>query len=272
MLSNVSVKGETQCIMPRLPACVRGFFSCRLGGVSQAPYASLNVGLHVGDRSEDVLRNRELCAQAMGGTSEDWVVAEQVHGNGVGLVTREHRGLGVRRHEEAYRGVDALITNEPDLTLVVMAADCVPILFVDPVARAVGVAHSGWKGTVAHIAVNVVEHMTRHFGSDPANLHVVLGPSIRSCCYEVDSRVADAVVREFSPRFVRKRFGHEGKFMLSLQHCILDDLVRAGVPPHRIQDVGLCTSCRWKLFYSHRREHGRTGRHLGALRITNATV
>jgi polyphenol oxidase len=272
MLSNVSAIGETQWIMPRLPASVRGFFSCRQGGVSRAPYASLNAGLHVGDDAEDVVHNRDLCAKVIGGTIEDWVVAEQVHGSAVGLVTKEHRGMGVRRHDEAYRGVDALITNEPDLTLVVLAADCVPILFVDPVVRAIGVAHSGWKGTVAHIARNVVEHMKMHFGSNPANLHVVLGPSIRSCCYEVDSRVADAVVEEFSPRFVRKRFGRDGKFMLSLQHCIMEDLARSGVPLGQVQDVGLCTSCRWNLFYSHRREHGHTGRHLGAIRITNTTV
>ncbi|MCL6444778.1 MAG: polyphenol oxidase family protein, partial [Alicyclobacillus sp.] len=126
----------------------RGLFSFRTHGVSEGPFASLNVGYHVPDQPDAVTENRRRIARELGGDLEDWVVAEQVHGTHVAVVHQAHRGQGATPALSPVPGVDALVTQEPGLTLVVMSADCVPMLFFDPVQRAIGVAHSGWKGTV----------------------------------------------------------------------------------------------------------------------------
>lgn len=252
---------------------VSGLFSFRTGGVSGSRWQSLNVGLHVGDQPSDVIANRHICASIIGGELEDWVTAQQVHGTGVHVARAADKGRGIHAAESAVPGVDALITDEPGLTLVVMAADCVPVLFYDPVHRAIGAAHSGWKGTVGHIVVEVVEAMKRTYGTKAIDLRVSLGPSIRQCCYEVDDVVRNPVVEAFGTRYVRPRFGVQGKFLLSLQSCIRSDLVDAGVPEGAVDDCGVCTSCQKHVLFSHRAESGRTGRQLGAVRLnTDGTL
>jgi YfiH family protein len=151
-------------------------FSCRGGGVSGDPYQSLNVGLHVGDRPDAVIENRRRLCVALGVRLAQWVGLEQVHGNRVAVVGRKHRGKGSVSLRNALPGVDAAITNVSGLVLAVLAADCVPLLFYDPVARAVGVAHAGWKGTLSGISRRVVEGMAREYGSCPEHIRVASGP------------------------------------------------------------------------------------------------
>jgi YfiH family protein len=133
--------------------------------------------------------------------------------------------------------------------------------------RAVAAVHSGWRGTVGGIAGRVIEHLREAYGSRPDDVEVWLGPSIRSCCYEVDERVADEVRRVFGHTPLQPRFARPGKYWLSLQACIRQDLVRHGVRPEDIHDTGVCTACRTRHLFSHRAEHGRTGRLLGAIQI-----
>ncbi|MCL6548879.1 MAG: peptidoglycan editing factor PgeF [Alicyclobacillus sp.] len=255
-------------IKPRWPSGIaRGLFSFRTHGVSAPPFESLNVGFHVQDDPELVLANRRRCAVELGGDVGDWIAGEQVHGTAVAVVGRADRGTGADGRTAPVPGVDALVTDEPGVTLVTLAADCVPLLFLDPVRRVIAAAHSGWKGTVGHIAAEVLLTMRERFGCRPSEVDVWLGPSIRRCCYEVDDPVAERVRAAFGPRYLIPRHGRPGKYWLGLQACIRTDLLAAGVRPDHIHDVGVCTSCRKSVLFSHRADQGRTGRLLGAVRL-----
>jgi YfiH family protein len=246
---------------------VSGLFSFRLDGFSEEPYDSLNLGLHVNDHAQHVLGNRSRITRLIGGTLSDWVVGQQVHGRQVALVSNEDRGRGATPASSPIAETDALVTNVQGITLAVMAADCVPVLFFDPVRGAIGAAHSGWKGTVAHISAEVILAMQEHFGTNPGDVEVWLGPSIRQCCYEVDDRVAEPIGHEFGLSHLIKRFYHPNKYLLNLQSCIRSDLQNSGVRAVHIHDTGLCTSCHTDVTFSHRAEHGRTGRLAGLIRL-----
>lgn len=246
---------------------VRGLFSFRTHGVSPQPYSSLNVGYHVSDNPDKVRQNRLICATALGGELSDWVVPEQVHGVGVAVVDETYAGQGALPASQPVHQVDALVTNRPGLALVVMSADCVPILFFDPVRHVVAAAHSGWKGTVGHIAKCVVETMTSTFGTHPSDIDIWLGPSIRRCCYEVDDTVAVPVHDAFGGGPLVRRHQSPGKYWLSLHACIRQDLLASGVARNHIHDTGVCSGCRTSVLFSHRMERGKTGRFLGAVRL-----
>lgn len=246
---------------------VQGIFSFREGGVSDAPYQSLNVGYHVGDDPAAVTENRSRCAEAIGATLEDLVVPEQVHGAGVAVVTEADRGRGSTPNLPPIPNVDGVVSNVPGLALTVMAADCVPMLFYDAKAGVVGAAHSGWRGTVSHISQEVLRTMSEVFGSRPQDVEVWLGPSIRHCCYEVDDKVAVPVMESFGRGPLLSRHAKPGKYLLSQQACIRLDLLGAGVSEDNIHDVGVCTACHTQVLFSHRAEHGKTGRLLGAVRL-----
>ncbi|MCL6515391.1 peptidoglycan editing factor PgeF [Alicyclobacillus sp.] len=255
-------------IEPDWPSdAARGLFSFRVGGVSLPPFHALNVGLRVADEPQRVIQNRAVCAARLGGEVDDFVIGQQVHGASVAVVTRDDRGRGARDADTAIPGVDALVTDCPGLTLAVMAADCVPVLFHDPVRRVVGAAHSGWKGTVAHVVRRVLEVMGEAYGTRAADVDVWIGPSIRRCCYEVDDPVADQVRAAFPRPPIWPRFGRPGKYWLSLQSAIRSDLLAAGVRAEHIHDTGVCTHCHPAMLFSHRADRGRTGRQMGAVRL-----
>lgn len=246
-------------------------FSSREGGVSAAPWNGLNVGLHVGDRAEDVVRNRELLAEALGWPFEAWTCAEQVHGSRVYQVTSEDRGRGRDSRESAIGDADALMTNEKGVLLASFYADCVPLYFWDPKQEAVALAHAGWKGTVAEIAVRTVEAMREAYGSRPADIQAAIGPSIGGCCYEVDENV----LRHVRPLLEQLRvLGIEaadgldgviaetaaGRARIDLKEINRQIMIKAGILPTHIEITQWCTGCRTDLFFSHRMEQGRTGR------------
>lgn len=245
----------------------RGVFTLRHGGVSEAPFHSLNVGYHVPDEAQSVRANREICVTLTGGKLSDWVVPEQVHSASVAVVGAADRGRGSNPETPPVPGVDALVTNAPGVTLVVLSADCVPLLFLDPVRRAVAAAHSGWRGTVSHIAREVLRTLATEYGSQPEDVDVWMGPSVRRCCYEVDDLVAGPVITEFGAKTLIPRAAVDGKYWLSLQACIRHDLLAAGVTQGHIHDVGLCSACKTDMLFSHRAEHGKTGRFMGAVRL-----
>lgn len=249
---------------------VQGVFSFRTGGVSETPFQSLNMGLHVRDNAASVIQNRELCARELSTSLESWVVAEQVHGNKVACVDETHRGLGSTDHRDAISGVDGLITDKPDVTLAVLSADCVPILFYDPVSSVIATAHSGWKGTLSHIAVMVIETMIEKYHSNLQDIRIILGPSIRRCCYEVSEEVASLMVEQFGKKIVTKGFYSKDHYWLGLQDCILQDLYCCGIKKEHIDDSGICTGCHVPLLFSHRKEKGKTGRIVGAIRLSES--
>lgn len=253
---------------PRLTAG----FTTRIGGVSRGDYDSLNCGLHVADAPEDVVENRRRLAGALAVPFESCTYAEQVHGKEVQVVTRRQRGAGHDSREGALQDKDGFITNEPGVYLHALFADCVPLYFYDPVHKAVGLAHAGWKGTALEIAKAVTEAMSAAYGTKPRELKAAIGPSIGMCCYEVDDavivrmdkvigepglRYKDEAIGEVPPLYTRKP---NGKYNLNLQQINRQIMIKAGILPSNIEISGLCTSCRLDLFYSHRKNGGSTGR------------
>ncbi|WEK52972.1 MAG: peptidoglycan editing factor PgeF [Candidatus Cohnella colombiensis] len=218
-----------------------------------------NVALHVGDNPSVVLLNRKRVTELLDWSFETWTCAEQVHGKQVYVAKRNDTGRGRNDRESAFQNTDAIITNEPDLLLVMFFADCVPLYFYDPVTNAIGLAHAGWKGTVANIVAETIEQMSSHFGAKPENINAAIGPSIGSCCYEVD----EAVLKHVRPFGVDKDvISHttDGRAHLDLKQLNRHFMIKAGILPRHIEITSLCTSCRTDLLFSHRMEKGDTGR------------
>jgi len=235
-------------------------FSTRRGGVSEGPYAGLNMSFRVGDRPENVLINRLSICRALGAEPAGLVAAAQVHGDRVARVTAEHRGNGAAEAESALPATDALITNEPGVLLSSYHADCVPVFLLDPVRKAIGVAHAGWKGTVLKIAARTVEAMQQSFGTRPRDCLAGIGPAIGPCCYEVDEPVFSrfqSVFPDWPALFTPAAPGH---WYLNLWEANRRALLEAGLQEERITAANLCTSCRQDLFFSHRASGGRAGR------------
>ncbi|WP_028561607.1 peptidoglycan editing factor PgeF [Paenibacillus pinihumi] len=243
-------------------------FTGRSGGFSEVPRKSLNMGLHVDDAAETVVRNRNAVTEALGWPLASWTCAEQVHGARVHTVTALERGRGREAREDAIQDADALITNEPGILLASLYADCVPLYFYDPVHQAIGLAHAGWKGTVAEIARHTVEAMAAQYGSRPSELLAAIGPSIEDCCYEVDGPVISRVepllkeLREQGADIAPNALfaADSGKARINLKEINRQIMIKAGILPTRIELSQMCTGCRTDLFFSHRMEQGRTGR------------
>jgi polyphenol oxidase len=247
-----------------LPADV--IVSTRDGGVSTGRYATANLGLHVGDDPAAVLTNRARAAAALGAGLDDLVVADQVHGTRVGVITEEHRGRGARSAGDAIPGTDALVTTVPGIVLVVQVADCVPLVLLDPVARVLATVHAGWGGTVRGVTTAAV-HAMGDLGADPARLVAGLGPSIHPDRYQVGSDVADLAAEAFADRVDRVvRPDGTGRWTFDLWTANTLQLVDAGVPEHRIHVAGLDTGPETP-FFSHRSE-GPCGRFAALARLS----
>lgn len=247
--------------MSKFPGISIGFTS-RIGGVSETPYASLNCGLHVSDDPLSVVENRRLIAQAAEFPYEAWTNAEQIHGDRVAVITPAELGRGRSELSDALPGADGMITSHTGIGLTAFFADCVPLFFYDMEQQAIGIAHAGWKGTAAQIAVQTVEAMKRNYGSRPEYILAAIGPSIGFCCYEVDERVA-APMRELDEAKKALQVVGDGKSMLDLKEINRQLMIKAGILPEHIEISQLCTSCRTDVFYSHRKEGGSTGRMAG---------
>lgn len=243
----------------RFPGLAAGF-TLRTGGVSEGPYHSFNMGLHVGDDPEHVVANRRKLAAELGMPFEAWTCADQVHGSRVCQVTSQSKGAGRESLDDVIPATDGLHTDQPGVLLTSFYADCVPLFFLDPLSRAIGLAHAGWKGTVARIAEEMVRAFQRHYGSRAEELLVAIGPAIGGCCYEVDERIMERV-RTAAARWEAAVIPREnGRYMLDLPRLNEEILAECGVAPERVLRTGWCTSCRTDLFFSHRKEAGKTGR------------
>jgi YfiH family protein len=224
------------------------------------PFASLNLGLHVGDDRAAVVENRRRLAAATG-LPLGWATARQVHGTTVLTatdLTDEPADLGTG---------DALITDRPGLPLAIFTADCVAVYLYDPVRRAIGLAHAGWRGTVADIGPRTLKAMAEAYGTRPDDVSAAVAPSIGPCCYEVDEPVMAAVRRYPWAEEVSKPTT-PGHWRLDLWRLNQLQLIAAGVRPDNINVSGLCTACDPRLFFSYRAEAGRTGRQVALLMLT----
>ena len=232
-------------------------FSTREGGVSQGPFASLNLAQGAGDGPEAVAENLRRLAAAAGARLERLHTVSQVHGDAVReAAAGEGSAAGTAPGPEGE--ADALWTAEPGAWVGVRTADCVPVLLVDPDGRRVAAVHSGWRGTDARIAARAVEALARA-GSAPARLLAAVGPCIQRCCYEVDAPLARRFDAGFGPG-VAEVHGEKGR--LDLPAAVRRTLEAAGVPATHVDVLPHCTACDARRFFSHRRDAGRTGRHL----------
>lgn len=232
---------------------VRHGFSTRMGGVSEGCYASLNLSFERGDREEAVRENFRRIGAAIGVRCEDMVLSQQTHTTNVRIVTEADRGKGIVR-ERDYTDVDGLVTNVPGICLVTSYADCVPLYFVDPVKKAIGLSHSGWRGTVGKIGAKTVEVMKDTFGSDPADILAAVGPSVCMDCYEVSGDVIERVEEAFAEHLWEQLFYRkpDGKYQLDLWKA--NELIfrEAGIQPEHIAVTNVCTHCNSDILYSHR--------------------
>lgn len=230
----------------------------RQGGVSPAPFASLNLSVSVPDDKAFVYANRRRAYGVFGRDTESVVHAHLVHGAKVGRVSQDDNGTWIGH-------TDGIISNEAGCALTMNYADCTPIFLFDPDNHAVGLGHAGWKGTVRDLPGALVRAMTAEFGSDPAKLLAGIGPAIGPCCYEVDEPVISAVRESFTDAeslLLNRQDGEtkvdSGRRYFDLPEANRRNLERAGV--RRIEMASLCTACRTDLFFSHRAEQGKTGR------------
>lgn len=237
-----------------LPWLVHGVTE-RSGGASLAPFATLNLGLHVGDDAESVIENRRRAASALGFSLDRLVCAEQIHGGVVAIVNVADAGRGATEHADALPGADALATDTPDLLLAIFTADCVPVLLADPENRAIGVAHAGWRGLVADVLPDTIAAMERAFGTRRETLRAAVGPAIGACCYAV----GDEVASRFPVEFVERHTPDEQP-RLDLAGAAAGQLRAAGLADANITRSGHCTACLPERYFSHRRDAGRTGR------------
>ncbi len=228
----------------------------RQGGVSPAPWASLNVGGTVGDDSARVRENRVRSFSAMGRSLDSLFDVWQVHS------TEAAFAAAPRKPNEEYRKADIIFTDRPEVTLYMRFADCVPIVLFDPRRGVIGMAHAGWLGTVRGAAAAAIRAMQAHYGTKPAEVQAAIGPSIGPDHYEVGADVADQVRQAFGAAASDLISVREGRTYLDLWSANRLQLEHSGVG--QVEVAAVCTACHLEDWFSHRAEKGRTGR-FGAL-------
>jgi purine-nucleoside/S-methyl-5'-thioadenosine phosphorylase / adenosine deaminase len=236
-------------------------FTGRAGGASAPPYASLNLGLRVGDDLRSALANRRRTATVLGLAGLPWAVARQVHSAVVLRAGRDRIGQGPPEAKPPLGEGDGLVTAEPAVVLAVLCADCAPVLLADPAAGVVGVVHAGWRG----LAVGVVEAgvaAMAELGADPAATVGLVGPAVGGCCYEVGPEVRSAVGGRYPTALATTRSGRPA---LDPAAGAAEALTRAGVGQLRVARE--CTFDLEERYFSHRRDHGRTGRQAGLIAL-----
>ncbi|NLL75734.1 MAG: peptidoglycan editing factor PgeF [Clostridiales bacterium] len=243
---------------------VTHLFSTRLGGVSEGIFRSMNLSYTRGDKREAVSENFARVARALGRNVEDFVCSDQTHTTNVRRVTASDRGKGVV-FEKDYADVDGLITDEPGIVLATFYADCVPLFFVDTVHKAIGLSHSGWRGTVNKIGAHTLEEMGKAYGTKTEDVVAAIGPSICRMCYEVSEDVAG----EFAKAFEEKTLSDilfkkdKEKYRLDLWKANYHVLRQAGIKQQNISITDICTCCNPEYLFSHRASRGKRG-NLGA--------
>jgi polyphenol oxidase len=241
------------------PELVVGF-TTKHGGVSKAPFETLNFGFHVGDDNQAVYQNRLVLSKEINFPLHSWVGAEQTHQTKIRKITKTDSGKGSTSYEDSFKATDGFYTSDSGVLLTLAFADCVPLYFFAQKKRLIGVAHAGWKGTVSGIGPEMITAFQQE-GVQASDVHVVIGPSICGNCYVVDNRVISLLQNklegvEEKPYNLIK----DNQYKLNLREANRQMLMASGVQEHQISVTQLCTSCHNDQFYSHRKENGQTGR------------
>lgn len=240
-------------------AGVKNAFSTRMGGVSQGHLGTMNMSLSNGDDIQNVKENyRRICA-AVGIDCKRLVFSKQTHTTNVRIITAQDIGKGLDI-ERDYTDVDGLITNLRGVGLVTHFADCVPLLFCDPVKQVVAASHSGWRGTAGQIGTVTVQKMQENFGCNPSDIIAAIGPCIKQCCYEVDLPVITQfmAVKGLDVSSLVKPVS-DTHFMLDLCEANRQILVNAGIKGKNIDISDICTCCNSDELHSHRATGGKRG-------------
>lgn len=238
-------------------------FSTRLGGVSEGHLASLNLGVHRGDVYENVLKNYDILGDAVGFRKEQTVFTKQRHTDIIRVVDETNCGEGLYR--ETPEICDGQITDRPGVALVTFSADCTPVLLYDPVRRAIGAVHAGWRGTAQGITAKAVEAMVREFGCRREDIQAAIGPCIGKCCFETDWDVPQAMLDALGPKAITgitqkgEKYFVDNKFLNTLW------LQRAGIGGLDISPD--CTKCSPDRYWSHRATQGARGSLAGIIML-----
>lgn len=234
-------------------------FSTRLGGVSEGVLSTMNLGFGRNDLPENVVKNHEIIANAIGFTPENIVASKQTHTTNVKIVSKKDCGKGIYR-ERDYDDVDGMITNEKGIVLATYFADCVPLYMVDTKNKAIGLSHSGWRGTVGKIGKVTLDLMKETYGTNPKDVIACIGPSICRDCYEVSEDVATEFEAAFKGRekdiLINKG---NGKYQLDLWECNYIIFKECGVYEENIHMPDICTCHNMEMMFSHRATQGRRG-------------
>lgn len=234
-------------------------FTTRMGGVSEDIFLTLNFSFTRGDKPEAVLENYRRVGQVFGKTERDFICTDQTHTTNVLRVGKAEAGYGVTK-KRPYTDVDGLITNEPGVILSTFYADCVPLYFVDPVHKAIGLSHSGWRGTVGRMGQKTLEAMKEAYGTNPEDVYAAIGPSICQDCYEISEDVAEHFYEEFEGHgdeiLINKG---NGKYQLDLWKTNEIVLLEAGIKREHLAVTNICTCCNPEVLFSHRASHGKRG-------------
>ena len=242
---------------------VKHLVTTRVGGVSKGFFSTMNLSFSRGDCEEAVWENYERVAQVLRCQVSDMVASHQTHTTNIRKVTMEDKGKGIpgarkAEGENSFHDVDGMITNVPGIVLVTYYADCVPLFFVDRVNQAIGLAHSGWRGTIGRMGEQMVKAMAANFGSRPEELYVAIGPSICRDCYEVSEDVAVLFIEMLGSE-VRVVGKAPGKYQLDLWLSNKKILQQAGVLPQHISVTDICTCHNSNYLFSHRASGGKRG-------------
>lgn len=239
---------------------VKHAFSTRLGGVSKGGCSTMNLSFARGDSEEDVRENFRRMADVLEVEENDFAFSKQTHTTNVRVVTEKDRGKGLTKPLD-YDDVDGLVTNVQGICLSTFYADCVPLFFVDPVKKAIGLSHSGWRGTVGKIGKKTVEKMQEEYGSNPKDILAAIGPSICQDCYEVSKDVIEEFKNAFAEKYWADLFYEKenGKYQLNLWKANEYIFLEAGIEKEHIAVTNICTCCNSEFLFSHRASHGKRG-------------
>ena len=240
-------------------------FTTRHGGVSKDGCESWNFGNHSADTQENIYENFRILAEVLNVPATSMVLSQQTHSSNILIVGKEHMGMGVSK-PRSYDNIDGLITAEKNLPIITTHADCNSIFFYDPVAKVIGLAHSGWKGTLKHIGTKMTMAMRESFGCRAENLVIGLGPALCQECFEVEEDVATLFFDE-NKRYREFSYTKGVKTYIDLKKIIKYDLVQIGVRAEEISDMKLCTKCNNEAFFSHRGQGSGRGLMVGAMML-----
>ena len=241
-------------IMTSLNIATAHAFTTRFGGVSTGIYESLNLAQRADDDLENVKENYDRICKVLGISTDDIVCSTQVHGTHIRVIYRDDCGELFKSNTNQ---ADGLITQTPGTALMVFVADCVPVLLYDPVKKAAGAVHAGWRGTAADITGIAVQKMISEFGCSPENIKAAIGPCISGCCFETDSDVPDALLKTLESNAKRCYIKKGNKYFVDLKVANSLMLKNAGLKDIKVSDE--CTSCLDNKYWSHRKTQGRRG-------------